>query len=63
MPSKDRARSRSAPVALATGAPGSGGTKTSGSKRVACTWAASATSAGSWPSAMRNTSESKRAPS
>ena len=44
-----RASSRSAPVALRTASPGSGGTKTSGSNRVASTWAASLTSAGSTP--------------
>ena len=63
MPSKKRAWSRSAPAALRTGSPGRGGTKVSGSNRVACTWAASDTSAGSTPSAMRKTSLSKRAPS
>ena len=45
------------------GRPGSGGTNTSGSNRVAWTCAASLTSAGRTPSAMRNTSLSKRAPS
>ena len=43
--------------------PGSGGTNISGSTRVVITSAASTASAGSTPSAMRNTSESKRAPS
>ena len=44
-------------------APGRGGTYTSGSTRVVVTSAASTASAGSTPSVMRNTSESKRAPS
>jgi len=63
MPSKNRAWSRSAPDARRTTWPGSGGTNTSGSKRVAWTWAASLTSAGRTPSSISHTSLSKRAPS
>ena len=51
------------PTARRTSAPGRGGTNTSGSTRVVVTSAASTGSAGSSPSLMRNTSESKRAPS
>ena len=61
--SKNRAWSRFAPVARCTSAPGCGGTYTSGSTRVVVISAASTASAGSNPSVMRNTSESKRAPS
>src|SRR4051794_38529777 len=61
--SNPRARSRSTPAARHTWSPGLGGTSSSGSKRVACTCAASLTSAGSTPSATRNTSLSNRTPS
>ena len=61
--SKKSAWSRASPVARSTGVPGSGGTNTSGSKRVGWICAASLTSAGRTPSAMRKTSLSKRAPS
>ena len=63
MVSKKRASLRSSPVALRTSSPGRGGTKISGSKRVAETMAASLTSAGRTPSSIRKTSESNRAPS
>ena len=61
--SKYSASSRSVPTARCTSLPGRGETKTSGSTRVVVTWAASTTVAGSTPSWMRNTSESKDAPS
>ena len=63
MPSKNSASSRSTPAARRTAVPGSGGTNTSGSNRVAITWAASLTSAGSRPCSIRKTSLSNRAPS
>ena len=63
IPSKKSARSRAAPAARRTSSPGSGGTKISGSNRVATTCAAWLTSAGRIPSSIRNTSESNRAPS
>ena len=63
MPSKKSASSRSAPCARRTSRPGSGGTKISGSTRVTRTCAACETVAGSTPRSIRNTSESKRAPS
>ena len=51
-------------MALRTSSPGSGGTNTSGSNRVASTWAASLTSAGQHARRpTRNTSLSNRAPS
>ena len=61
--SKSSAASRSFPDALRTSAPGSGGTNVSGTTRVSWIMAASVTSAGKIPSAMRKTSLSKRAPS
>ena len=64
MRSKNSAWSRRAPVRpVDLARPGRGGTYTSGSTRVVVTSAASTASAGSSPSVIRNTSESKRAPS
>src|SRR5215472_7004708 len=61
--SKYSAASRCFPVDRVTGAPGSGGTYTSGSTLVTVTCATSATSAGSAPCWIRNTSDANRAPS
>jgi hypothetical protein len=58
------ALSRLAPDTRYTGSPGSGATQISGSTRMVCTEAERASSAGSDPSsAMRNMSDSNRAPS
>ena len=61
--SKYSAFARASPAARCTGAPGVGGTYSSGSTRVVVISAASCTCAGRVPSAIANTSDSNIAPS